>query len=87
MVSSSFNHLLINLLAFLHTTGRAPLPTPLMSEEEWLKNGGLNNVKSGNIDDDNNDFVFNYGFNPIKYLAEYIQWSHPDGILIFHLIC
>ena len=50
-----------------------------MSEEEWLKNGGLNNVKSGISTDDNNDFVFNYGFNPIKYLADYIQWSHPDG--------
>lgn len=61
------------------SSGRAPLPTPLMSEEEWLKNGGLNSVKSGKITDDNNDFVFNYGFNPIKYLADYVQWSHPDG--------
>ena len=25
-------------------------------------------------------FNFEYGFNPLKFLAEYIKWCHPDSV-------
>jgi len=56
--------------------GRKQAPTPLLSEEAFLTQGGLH----GAGDDDEPAFSFEYGFNPLKFLAEYVRWSHPDSV-------
>lgn len=67
--------------------GRPANPTPLMTEEQFLRGGGLQDVKR--IEDGvethprkcSRDPVFNYeyGFNPLKFLANYIKWAHPES--------
>lgn len=41
-------------------------------------------MKSGAWKDDNNnvnvEFKYDYGFNPLRYLAEYIKWAHPHSV-------
>ena len=54
--------------------GRLPNPTPLITEEEFLAAGGIE------CDDDEPEFKFDYGFDPLKYLADYIMWAHPDTV-------
>ncbi|KAJ1408540.1 hypothetical protein B484DRAFT_456312 [Ochromonadaceae sp. CCMP2298] len=54
--------------------GRLPFPTPLITENEFNDMGGLN------CDDAEPDFNFQYGFDPLKYFADFIIWSHPDTV-------
>ena len=56
--------------------GRKEAPTPLLSEEDFLTRGCLNNAP----EEDEPVFKFEYGFNPLKFLAEYVRWSHPDSV-------
>ena len=45
--------------------GRKPEPTPLMSEEQFLIDNCLEDVP----ENDEPQFNFEYGFNPLKFLA------------------
>ena len=54
--------------------GRMPYPTPLISEEAFIQQGGIN------CSDEDPEFNFEYGFDPLKFLADFILWSHPDTI-------
>jgi hypothetical protein len=64
--------------------GRPPLPTPLITEEDFLTQSGLNEISEENLNnaefDDEPPFEFKYGFNPIRQLANFILWSHPSTI-------
>jgi hypothetical protein len=53
--------------------GRPPNPTPLITEDEY--------IKSKDDLDDEPKFNFDYGFNPLRFLADYIKWSHPDSTI------
>lgn len=55
--------------------GRTVEPTPLISEEEFVRAGGL----QGSLADEP-DFNFQYGFNPLQYLSKFITWSHPNSV-------
>jgi hypothetical protein len=54
--------------------GRNPDPTPLITEEEFLVKGGLK------CEDDEPPFSYEYGFDPLKFLADYLKWAHPDSV-------
>jgi hypothetical protein len=54
--------------------GRMPYPTPLISEETFIQQGGID------CSDEDPEFNFEYGFDPLKFLADFIIWSHPDTI-------
>ena len=54
--------------------GRLPDPTPLITEDEFLSDGGLNSS------DDDPEFKFEYGFDPLKFLSDYLIWAHPETI-------
>jgi hypothetical protein len=54
--------------------GRLPFPTPLITEDEFIKSGALGG------DDVEPEFNFEYGFDPLKVLAEFIMWSHPNSV-------
>eukprot|EP01038_Epipyxis_sp_PR26KG_P006431 gene6431-8849_t len=55
--------------------GRAPFVTPLITEEQFLlsQQGGDDSEK---IDP---EFIFNYGFDPLRLVAERIAWAHPKS--------
>ena len=57
--------------------GRKPEPTPLISEEDFLLNGCLQDTSEA----DEPRFQFEYGFNPLAFLAEYVRWSHPNSVV------
>ena len=57
--------------------GRKPDPTPLMSEEDFTNSTAFDEPLGLN---DDPSFDFEYGFNPMSYLARYIRWSHPDSV-------
>ena len=56
--------------------GRPEQPTPLLSLEQFLKTGGLSEPL--NMDDGDNNgtdepiFSYEYGFDPLIYLADYL---------------
>eukprot|EP01041_Mallomonas_annulata_P011129 gene11129-23264_t len=53
--------------------GRPPTPTPFVDDDE-------EDLDSGSGDDDDDDFVefkYEYGFNPLKFLGDFIMKSHP----------
>ena len=54
--------------------GRLPFPTPLISEDEFIAAGALES------DDAESQFKFEYGFDPLKILADFIVWSHPNTV-------
>lgn len=54
--------------------GRLPFPTPLITEDDFIKEGALHS------DDAEPEFKFDYGFDPLKTLAEFIIWSHPKSV-------
>jgi hypothetical protein len=58
--------------------GRPLNPTPLITEEEFVK-GGLHR----NLDETDEDptLDYEYGFNPLTFLGEYVRWSHPDTVV------
>jgi hypothetical protein len=55
--------------------GRPEQPTPLLDLERFLKAGGL-------VDslDDKPIFSYDYGFDPLHYLADYLRFLHPDNV-------
>lgn len=56
--------------------GRPPSPTPLLTEEELIRRGGF----SENAEDDVPVFEYDYGFNPLTFLGDLLEWSHPDSV-------
>lgn len=54
--------------------GKKPDPTPLISEEDFVKSGGLH------CDDKDPEFSYDYGFDPVKFLGQYLVWAHPDSV-------
>ena len=56
--------------------GRKEDPTPLLSEEDFLRQ----DILQFPAEEDNPVFKFEYGFNPLKFLADYVLWSHPDSV-------
>ena len=54
--------------------GRNVNPSPLMTEEQFLLDGCLGD------EDPEPKFDFEYGFNPVTFLADYLRWSHPDSV-------
>jgi hypothetical protein len=54
--------------------GRNPDPTPLITEEQFIAQGGLT------CNDTEPNFHYEYGFDPLKFLSEYIVWAHPDSV-------
>jgi hypothetical protein len=59
--------------------GRPEQPTPLLSLETFLKHGGLAEPTDGSVNDDP-VFLYEYGFDPLHYVAEYLKFLHPDSI-------
>lgn len=57
--------------------GRSSNPTPLITEEEFVKSGAW---KSDHLNDDEPKFEYNYGFNPIRFMGDFIKWAHPDTV-------
>ena len=53
--------------------GRAALPTPLITEEEFVQSEGWNASSFEDV------FNFQYGFNPVRFMADYIKWAHPNS--------
>eukprot|EP01031_Cornospumella_fuschlensis_P037487 gene37487-45524_t len=54
--------------------GRKPDPTPLITEEDFVGIGGPD------TDDIEPPFVYDYGFDPLKFLSNYIRWAHPRSV-------
>ena len=59
--------------------GRPEQPSPLVSLEQFLKNGGLAEPTDGSVNDEPT-FSYEYGFDPLKYLANYLKFLHPKNI-------
>lgn len=62
--------------------GRPDQPNPLVKLSEFLESGGL--IESR--DDAINDvplFSYDYGFDPLQYLADYLRVLHPQNIRNF----
>lgn len=54
-----------------------PKPTPLISEDEFIHNYSADDgLEDGN---DEPIFDYQYGFNPLTFLADYILWAHPTS--------
>lgn len=70
--------------ALLPPYGRPPTPTPFMDEEECAATlqleGNVTCHTDDAAEDDELDFNYQYGFNPLLFLSEYIHRSHPDSI-------
>ena len=60
--------------------GRAPAPTPLISEEQFVKSGGTQILDSQNLTSEEPNFDFNYGFHPLEVLSKFVTWSHPNSV-------
>lgn len=58
--------------------GRPPTPSPLLSEEAFVSLGS-SGADDGDDSSDDPVFRFDYGFNPLKFLADYVLWSHPSS--------
>lgn len=54
--------------------GRKPDPTPLITENDFVNIGALH------CDDAEPPFVYEYGFDPVKFLGQYLVWAHPDSV-------
>lgn len=55
--------------------GRKPDPTPLISEEFFINAAG-----GPDCDDKEPPFVYDYGFDPLKFLSDYMVWAHPRSV-------
>lgn len=56
--------------------GKNKYPSPLISEDEFINKSYWKQV----IVNELQDFNFKYGFNPVRYLAEYLQSAHPAQV-------
>lgn len=54
--------------------GKRPDPTPLITEEDFVGAGALQ------CDDKEPEFQYEYGFDPVKFLGQYLVWAHPDSV-------
>lgn len=61
-----------NHLAF--PFGQNPDPTPLISEEDFVKSGAID------CEDEEPVFQYEYGFDPVKFVADFLLWAHPDSV-------
>ena len=61
--------------------GRLPKPTPLITRENFvnMRDCGLEEYKMNIEDISDPHFDFKYGFNPLKYIADYLKWWHPSS--------
>ena len=59
--------------------GRPMQPTPLINLSEFLKNGGLDESDATDTNDEP-EFCYDYGFDPLQYIADYLKNLHPDNI-------
>jgi hypothetical protein len=59
--------------------GRPTQPTPLINLSEFLKNGGLDESDATDTNDEP-EFCYDYGFDPLQYIADYLKNLHPDNI-------
>ena len=59
--------------------GRPVQPTPLLNLSEFLNSGGLDEPSDGTVNDDP-VFSYDYGFDPLQYLANYLKFLHPTHI-------
>lgn len=56
--------------------GRSIQPTPLITEEEFYKSGAWNEDIGVN---DEPEFSYSFGFNPLEFLSNFIEWAHPNS--------
>ena len=54
--------------------GKNPDPTPLITEKQFVDMGGLA------CDDLEPIFNYEYGFDPLKFLSDYLVWAHPEAV-------
>lgn len=59
--------------------GRPIQPSPLLNLSEFLNCGGLEEPSDGSVNDDP-VFSYDYGFDPLQYLADYLKFLHPSNI-------
>lgn len=61
--------------------GRLPKPTPLITRKNFMdmKDRDLEEYKMNIEDISDPHFDFKYGFNPLKYIADYLKWWHPSS--------
>ena len=62
--------------------GRPDQPNPLVKLSEFLESGGLIESKDNAINDVP-FFSYDYGFDPLQYLADYLRVLHPQNIRNF----
>lgn len=55
--------------------GRNANPTPLLTEEDFI-----NQLGGPDCDDSEPVFEYSYGFDPLKFLSDYIVWAHPKTV-------
>lgn len=68
-----------NKEAILAPYGRPPTPTPFVDEDEEITQGDDASNDEDDLDDATN-FKYEYGFNPLVFLADYLHRAHPDSI-------
>lgn len=59
--------------------GRPTQPTPLINLSDFLKNGGLDESDATETNDEP-EFCYDYGFDPLQYIADYLKNLHPNNI-------
>jgi hypothetical protein len=59
--------------------GRPDQPNPLVKLSDFLESGGLIESKDDAINDAPR-FSYDYGFDPLQYLADYLRVLHPHNI-------
>jgi hypothetical protein len=65
--------------AVLPPFGRPPTPTPFVEDDEEVCQDATEDDDTRN---DAADFKYEYGFNPLTFLAEFIHRAHPDSIAL-----
>mmetsp|Transcript_13009 Transcript_13009/g.24004 ORF Transcript_13009/g.24004 Transcript_13009/m.24004 type:complete len:774 (-) Transcript_13009:142-2463(-) len=68
-----------NKNALLPPFGRPPTPTPFVDEDEEVCQD-LEEDEADTRNDDAANFKYEYGFNPLIYLADFFHRAHPDSI-------
>lgn len=66
--------------AILAPYGRPPTPTPFVDEDEEITQDNDDTGKDEEDMDDATNFKYEYGFNPLVFLADILHRAHPDSI-------